>query len=174
VKGYLQKQKSFALARLLCCISHHCSSSITHVTIATCPIQTFKTKYIKAQKQNFILLQYKPLKFKIDTNGLVLKLSSLLVMGAIVKEHSRKSYFRATKKVWSLWATHYQNCWSTWWWLLHPFAWSHNNNFFRSGNSKSPPRELQMCFTMSKLGLKLLLKRKNNTTLGKKPALWWT
>jgi len=37
---------------------------------------------------------------------------------------------------------------------------------------KSPPRELPICFTMSKLGLKLLLKRKNNTTLGKKPALW--
>jgi hypothetical protein len=90
VKSYFQKQKSFALARLLCCISHHCSSSITHVTIATCRIQTFKTKYIKAQKQNFILLQYKPLKFKINTNGLFLKLSSLLVMGAIVKEHSNE------------------------------------------------------------------------------------
>jgi hypothetical protein len=56
--------------------------------------------------------------------------------------------------------------------LLHPFAWSLYKDFFRSCNSKSPLGELQICFTMSKLGLKLLLKRKNNTTLGKKPALW--
>jgi hypothetical protein len=89
LEAYLDKWKSFAILLLMVLhyTSYHCNYSITHITIRTCPIETFKTKFIKVQKLNFnpiIILNLKSILMKYFAFKLSLVLAMWTTFGGMV------------------------------------------------------------------------------------------